>query len=101
LPGTHPSAESSIDLAWYEYPPSYCTDEYVLDVSGGFAVTITASEYLPAPQSVQTEAPAAEYLPARQLSQVEATVAPTAVENFPAAQSMQVSELECWPAAQA
>jgi len=81
LPGTHPSAESSIDLAWYEYPASYCTDEYVLDVSGGFAVTITASEYLPAWHSVQTEAPAAE--------------------NFPAAQSMQFSELEYWPAEQA
>jgi hypothetical protein len=56
---------------------------------------------LPAAQLVQTEAPAAEYVPARQFSQVEATVAPSAAENLPAAQSMQISELEYLPAAQA
>jgi hypothetical protein len=46
--------------------------------------------YVPATQSVQTEAPATEYLPAKQLMQVLATVAPTVVEYSPAKQLMQV-----------
>jgi hypothetical protein len=42
---------------------------------------------------VQTvEASAAEYLPASQSAQVEATLAPTASENLPAAQSVQTVE---------
>jgi hypothetical protein len=47
---------------------------------------------VPAPQSVQTEAPvAAEYLPAAQLVQTEAPAA----EYVPASQSVQAAELVC------
>jgi hypothetical protein len=40
--------------------------------------------YLPATQSVQTEAPAAEYVPASQSEQVSTAVAPSTAENLPA-----------------
>ena len=61
-------------------------DEYVLDVSGGLFVTITASEYLPATQSTHALAAAAEYLKAAQLVHVPAAVAPIAAEYMPATQ---------------
>ena len=60
------------------------------DLPAGQGMHCIASDaYVPAAQSVQTEAPLAEYLPAAQLAQVEATLAPTALENLPAAQSAQ------------
>jgi hypothetical protein len=49
------------------------------------------SEYWPAAHLAQAEAPAAEYVPAAQLAQVEASVAPSAAENLPAAQSEHLS----------
>jgi hypothetical protein len=46
-------------------------------------------EYLPAAQSVQTEAPAAEYLPATQLPQSVALVLASEPEYLPAGQLLQ------------
>ena len=58
-------------------------------------------EYLPAAQSVQTEAPAAEYLPAVQLLQSLALVFAPEPEYLPAAQSVQAgAPAEYFPASQ-
>jgi len=57
------------------------------------AASLPVIEFEFAVQLVQTvEASAAEYLPASQSAQVEATLAPTASENLPAAQSVQTVE---------
>ena len=46
--------------------------------------------YFPAPQLVQSAAPANEYVPAGQPRQVSTAVAPSVVENLPAMQSLHV-----------
>jgi hypothetical protein len=52
-------------------------------------VLASRPEYLPAAQSVQTEAPAAEYLPAAQLVQASLLVLASEAEYLPAAQLLQ------------
>jgi hypothetical protein len=46
----------------------------------------------PSPQTLQVEAAAAAYLRAPQAAQVEDNVAPTAPENVPAVQLVQIDE---------
>jgi hypothetical protein len=54
------------------------------------AAASTAAEYVPGPQSVQTEAPSTEYLPAVQLVHSVTELAPAFFENFPPAHFTQV-----------
>ena len=65
---------------------------------GGHAVQVLSlvcpvnAEYLPAAQSVQTEASATEYLPAGQAVQVLSLVCPVDAEYLPAEQSVHAAE---------